>query len=96
VDWFNEEVVRRVGDGANTSIWKVARRWEVSFMVKYHRFFSISTSQEATVHDLWTPNPNGGGWTFNWRRHLFVWENNLLMDLLADLDGFECGNGKDR
>jgi hypothetical protein len=24
VDWFNEEVVRRVGNGATTSFWKVA------------------------------------------------------------------------
>lgn len=34
----------------------------------------------------------GGGkiwwWAFNWRRSLFVWEDNLLTELLGDLEGF--------
>ena len=37
-----------------------------------------------------------GEWSFNWRRHLFVWENNLLLELLADLEGFVCTNEEDR
>lgn len=45
VDWFNEEVVTRVGNGVTTSFWKVAWRGDVAFMVKYHRLFSISNLQ---------------------------------------------------
>ena len=91
-----EEVVRRIGNGASTSFWKVAWRGEVSFMVKFHRLFTISTDQEATVQDMWSPNLGGGRWNFNWRRELFVWENNLLRDLMEDLEGFVVGVEDDR
>jgi hypothetical protein len=48
-------------------------------MVKYHRLFSISNLQEATVQDMWIPNASV---------KLFVCENNLLIKLMGDLDGF--------
>lgn len=83
VDWFNEEMVRRVSNGATTNFWEVAWRGEVPFMLKFHRRFTISINQEATVQDMWSPNLSGGRWVFNWRRHLFVWENNLLIELLG-------------
>jgi len=56
VDWFNEEVVRRVWNGASTSFWKVAWRGEESFMVKFHRLFSITSNQEATIQEMWMPS----------------------------------------
>lgn len=36
--WFNEEVVRCVGNGATTSFWKVAWIGDAPFKVKYNRF----------------------------------------------------------
>lgn len=35
--------------------------------------------------DFGHTDPN---WSFSWRHPLFVWENELVMELLADLDGF--------
>lgn len=52
IDWFNEEVVRRVGNGSNTSFWRVAWRGDVPFMSKYSRLYSILTNKEATVQNL--------------------------------------------
>jgi len=94
--WFNEEVQRCVGNGANTSFWKVPWRGEVPFKVKYSRLFSISTHQEATVEAMWMGNTNGGRWSFTWRRCLFVWEETLLTNLLGDLDGFLRNNVEDK
>jgi hypothetical protein len=88
VDCFNEEVVRNVGNGRTTSFWRVPWRGSIPFMVKFNRLFSISTNQDASVHDLWRPSLSGGDWAFNWRRNLFVWENNLLTELLEELNGF--------
>ena len=88
VEWFNEEVARSVGNGMSTSFWKVPWKRNVPFMVKFNRLYSISTNQEALIHDLWRPRLFGGEWAFNWRRNLFVWENNLLTELLGDLNGF--------
>lgn len=94
-DWFNE-LERRVGNGSSTSFWKVAWRGEVPFMIKYHRLFSISINQEATVQDLCIPISMGGGWAFNWRRRLFVWVNALLTELLGELEGFVASSDEDR
>lgn len=85
-----------MGNGDSTSFWKVAWRGEEPFMVKFHRLFIISNNQEATIRDMWTPNASGGMWNFSWRRQLFVWEYNLLGDLLGMLDGFVGGGGEDR
>lgn len=95
VDWFNVEVERRVGNGGTTSFWNVVWRGEVAFRDKYPRLFSISNNQEVKVSDLWIHNENGGSWGFSWRRELFVWENNLLLELLEDLDGFVWRLGVD-
>jgi len=38
----------------------------------------------------------GGSWSLNWRRRLFVWEENLLTNLLEDLKGFVWTQGEDR
>jgi hypothetical protein len=95
-DWLNEEIERRVGDGASTPFWKVAWRGEVPFIYKYNRLFSISTQQEAMVEDMWEVNEDGGRWAFRWRRRLFVWEENLLTNLMGELDGFIWNNVGDK
>lgn len=64
-------------------------------MVKFPRLFTITTNQEATIQDMWMPSTNGGRWNFSWRRQLFVWENNLLVELEGILDGFVWRGGDD-
>jgi len=51
--WFKEEVERRVGNGSNTSVWKVAWKGEVPLMVKYPRLFLMSNQQDAMVEEVW-------------------------------------------
>jgi hypothetical protein len=38
----------------------------------------------------------GGMWAFRWRRRLFVWEENLLINLLGDLECFVTTLEEDR
>jgi hypothetical protein len=40
------------------------------------------------VGDLGTLNTPECNWSFSWRCPLFVWENDLLRELYADLEGF--------
>jgi hypothetical protein len=94
--WFNEEIERRVGNGATTKFWRVAWRGEVPFMVKYNRLFSISNQQESSVEEMWEDSQEGGRWAFTWRRRLFVWEEELLANLLSDLECFVWNNEEDR
>lgn len=91
-DWFNTEVVRKVGNGTSTSFWRVLWRGEVSFMVKYPRLFSMANNQDTTVEEMCVDCSNGGGWGFSWRRDFFVLETNLLTiywKIWKDLQGIK-------
>lgn len=87
-NWFNSEISRKVGNGESMSFWEVAWRGEFFFQVKYPRLFSLSNQKEATVREVGLFNTTGNNWNFVWRRPLFVWENELLVELLEELDSF--------
>jgi len=85
--WFSSELSKRVGNDLHTSFWKVRWRGETTFKIKYPRLFSISNQKEATIGDLLALNCSNLEWNFNWRRSFFVWEGQLLANLLEDLEG---------
>jgi len=87
LSWFNKEVERRVRNGENTKFWLCRWRGGVSFREKYPRLFAMLNQQEAMVADIWVLNGNLREWTFSWRRRFFVWEEQLLGNLLANLEG---------
>jgi hypothetical protein len=47
----------------------------------------LSTQKEASIDDLFVLNGTNREWSFVWRRQLFVWEEQLVVDLLVDLEG---------
>jgi hypothetical protein len=54
----------------------------------FPRLFSISSQKEARICDVRIMGDGVGRWDFLWRRRLFVWEENLieeLLDFLPDL-----------
>jgi hypothetical protein len=67
--WFNGEILRKVGNDANTSFWNVNWHGGGSFVSKYPRLFSISSQKEAKVEDI---RGAGENWNFLWRRRLCV------------------------
>jgi hypothetical protein len=93
--WFNEEVVRKVKNGLSTSFWNTKWRGEVPLCRKYPRLFAISNQKEAKVAEVWREGGSGPDWNFTWRRRLFVWEENLLNNLLLDLQDFGLAQGED-
>lgn len=82
MNWFNEEVVRKVGNGSKTNFWHDIWRGGICFRDKYPRLFAMSTQKEATVAEVWV----NGEWR-GWHRAFFVWEEELLNNLLVDLYG---------
>jgi len=92
---FNDEVTRKVCDGENTLFWRT--RWRgreggVSFCDKYPRLFAISNQKDASIATMGEVGEDG----FGWRRRLFVWEEDLLGDLVRDIQGFVKIQEEDR
>lgn len=56
INWFNEEVERRVRNRENTKSWYCRWRGGVPFYEKYPRLFAMSTQKEAMVADIWVVN----------------------------------------
>jgi hypothetical protein len=67
-DWFSEGVVRVVGNGMSTHFW---------------RLFQLSLQVDGMVGELGHWEGDDWVWDLRWRRSLFVWEMNLLTDLLV-------------
>jgi len=93
--WFNVEVIRRVGNGQNTSFWNAKWRGDTTFKIKYPRLYAISNQKEAKVADFLVFNGFGTEWNFSWRRRLFVWEEELINNLMLDIQGFDRAPGED-
>ncbi|PNX79781.1 ribonuclease H, partial [Trifolium pratense] len=84
-NWFSEHVVRKMGNGEQTSFWEDIWVGEVSLRDHFPRLFSISMQKEASVASLRNLN-DAVVWNFIWRRRLFVWEVTLLDELLLILN----------
>lgn len=91
-NWFNTEVVRKVGNGMNTRFWLDHWMGNAALCVSYPRLFSISNQKDALVGDLSEATVGGGTWNLIWRRKLFVWEESLVENLMGDLEGWVCSD----
>jgi hypothetical protein len=84
-NWFSQQVVKKIGNGRQTSFWLDNWLGDFSLRDRFPRLFSVSTQKEASVATLWS-SLNDERWTLTWRRRLFVWENNLLEEFMLLLN----------
>ncbi|GAU45475.1 hypothetical protein TSUD_190940 [Trifolium subterraneum] len=80
-NWFSNNVVKKLGNGVDTSFWEDTWVGNRSLKDRFPRLYSISIQKEAKVAELHS-FVNTVHWTLLWRRRLFVWEENLLLQLL--------------
>jgi hypothetical protein len=83
-NWFSQEVIRKMGNGAQTSFWRDCWTGPAPLCEIFPRLYSISTQKEETVASLWSTT-EVGNWGLAWRRRMFVWEVALLDDLMLVL-----------
>ena len=94
--WFKSEIFKKVGTGNATNFWKDPWRGDTHFCGKYPRLYGISNSKEATVEEVRGVDDGRDVWDLVWRRPLFVWEEELLISLMEDLEGHRWANHEDR
>jgi hypothetical protein len=82
-NWFSQAVVKKVGNGEETSFWRDIWIGNTSLQEKFPRLFSISSQKDETVARLQNRVTGSARWDFVWRRRLLQWETNLLDELYA-------------
>ena len=72
--WFAERVSKVLGDRKNTYFW--LDRWvgEVPLCRRFARLFDLTINKLSTVAEMY----DRGGEAWNWRRRLWVWEEELV------------------
>jgi len=95
LNWFNLEVERKVGNGLNSSFWNDTWNRGRCLRERYPRLFSISTQKEAKVGEVGVVSDQGIDWAFTWRRHLFMWEEEVLLSLREDLEDSRLSSQED-
>jgi hypothetical protein len=83
VDWFSDGVARVVGDGLSTHFWHDPWCGPTILRVRFRRLFQLSLQVDHKVEELGHWEGDAWVWDFIWRRPLFVWESDLLFDLLV-------------
>jgi len=94
--WFTNNVVRKVSNGRGTSFWN--DRWigGQPLALAFPWIFSILNQKEAKVRDLWSVLDGDVSWNLLRRIQPFLWEMNLIGDLLARIDRVVLGGEADR
>lgn len=91
-NWFNNEMVRRVGNGESTRFWKDVWIGVRPLKEVFPRLFSLSNHKDAFVGEVWGFSGVRMDWILEWRRQPFMWEVDLiesLLGLIGRLNGLE-------
>ena len=89
--WFHTHVLRRVGDGIETSFWY--DRWigEGPRCECFRRLFDLTENKSMSVANLFSVDSEQWRVLWKWMRRLWLWENDLLEEckaLLLDVSLF--------
>jgi hypothetical protein len=95
INWFSQNVLKKVGNGALTSFWKDKWIGDAPLKNLFPRLFAISNQKEASVADIWNSGEEHERWNLQWRRRFFVWEENLLEDLLLVINAAQISDRGD-
>ncbi|KAK7410878.1 hypothetical protein VNO78_02073 [Psophocarpus tetragonolobus] len=81
-NWFSDNVFKKVGDGKETLFWEQKWIGDTSLSLQFPRLYGLAADKGTTVFDK---REVSGGWVWEWRRQLFVWETEQLRLLQSRL-----------
>jgi hypothetical protein len=84
-EWFDHVVNKKVGNGRTINFWQDVWAANQSLQVLFPRLFAISVQQEVVISEMGRWVDGMWRWDLRWRRHFFVWEENLMQHLMVSL-----------
>ncbi|GAU14317.1 hypothetical protein TSUD_308770 [Trifolium subterraneum] len=78
--WFGEHVSKRVGDGSNTFFWTDPWVEGIPLCERFGRLFDLSENKGQTVVEMFSLGWGVAGEVWQWRRQLWVWEEEMLRE----------------
>ncbi|GAU10307.1 hypothetical protein TSUD_421680, partial [Trifolium subterraneum] len=84
--WFENNISRKVGNGEGTLFWKDSWLEGGSLSTRFNRLFELALDKNITVADMYRRGWDAGGNGWRWRRHLFAWEEDLVLECYAVLE----------
>jgi hypothetical protein len=76
--WFKENVVHKVGNGANTLFWLDPWVGAAPLCVQFSRVYDLAVNKAITVADMFLSGWEEGGEAWQWRWRLWSCEEELL------------------
>jgi len=78
--WFDNNISRVVEDGNDTFFWEDIWVGEVPLKLKFPRLYELALNKKCSVAEAKRDIGAVGGRERVWRRHLFAWEEESVME----------------
>jgi hypothetical protein len=89
-------VRKTIGNGDQTNFWCDVLAGAAPLRERFPRFFSISTQKSSSVSSIRDLSAGVMGWNLEWRRRLFVCEENLQTELREVINQVVLTDDRDR
>jgi hypothetical protein len=95
-NWFAQGVKKVLGNGNQTAFWSDIWLGSAPLQTVFPRLYSIVIQKDSSVADMRIPLQGEYTWNFEWRRRLFVWEEDLVVQLKEALALVVLSDDRDR
>ncbi|GAU10380.1 hypothetical protein TSUD_422790, partial [Trifolium subterraneum] len=83
--WLLDNITRRVGDGCETRFWTDPWLLDSPLQRSFGRLFDLAVDKNISVADMFAAGWDLGGEAWKWRRRLYAWEEELVVECVARL-----------
>lgn len=81
-DWFQLGLKRELGRGTRIKFWEDVWCSQNKLKDLFPRLYSISEDKDKVIEQLGSGLDENWVWSFNWRRYLFVWEQEVMSEFM--------------
>lgn len=83
--WLSNGISRKIGNGESISFWPEPWTGTITLSTMFKRLHLLSLSKEAKISQMGVWRDEEWLWNLDWRRRLFVWEEQPVENLMVIL-----------